>query len=844
MKKSFLLLIALIACLGSYSQTCLQPESVKPIILEEDTIICLGDSIDLHGFYNQLRKTDTYTVSPLPFATYPTYTYAGTQISVNVDDIYSPVLSLPFSFCFFNIPYSSAVVGSNGLIAFNPSLANSYCQWNLTTVDSLPTTLLDRPAIFGPYQDIDPSVGGQVYWQLTGTAPFRRFVASFKDIPLFSTACRTSGFLPEKSQIILHENTNIIDVVIERKTACTDWNDGLAIEGIQNGAGNEAYTVPGRNRSVWSTTNDVWRFCPAGDTVPSTSQWFTSTGVVLGQNINSLTFKPSELPITVYYQVTYLNCGTNFVLMDSIKISGDSTYLNLAYDRAILDDPQPYFVEGCENINFSLEHTDCNMSDTVIVIPKVVGSITPGADILIPDTIFVLPYQTYNGVIQTIQDGIVEGFESATVYFEIHAANDSLSATMSFTLHDSIHVIQELYDPTKCPGDTETMTVTGDDTLTYSWQPTFNLSTTNEPTTTATLAYPITYRALIDWKNCPTVTRTFNFQVDTFSLMPTPMDTEVCYGIYHLLAANPTLRYPNMTWEWTPAAGLTDPTSETTLLYPTNDVTIVVTGRTTNDCVASGQVDIRVRDKDFLNFQDEELSGCPRDTFLLEASGAQEYLWVPGTYLDDSTSGTTVSRPITSITYELHATDDIGCKDTGMVHIELNPTAILELGEDVTLYPGEEIDLSAQGNCSFFEWNPANYLSDPSISNPTVSYSGQDILYVVRGNTPSGCEMLDSIMVLSEIGEIVTIPNAFNPTGNGQDISVLKIIKRGDVTLQYYRIFNRWGQKIFETEDIHEGWDGSYKGEPQPIGTYVYDISVLDSQGRIIRLNGTTTLIK
>ncbi len=326
-------------------QNCLQPESVQPIIIESDTNLCLGDCIDLHGYYQELRSTDSYTVVQLPYLNYPTYPYTGTQISVNIDDIYSSLLALPFSFCFFDVSYINTVVGSNGVLAFDPTLAGTFCAWNLQNLSGIPNANIDAPAIFGPYQDIDPSVYGQVYWQLTGAAPFRRFVASFKDIALFSSSCQT-GFTPEKSQIILHENTNIIDIVIESKSSCSQWNNGLAIEGIQNGTATEAYVVPGRNNTVWTTTNEVYRFCPAGAVVPVTIEWLDDSGTLLGTG-DSLHYCPPTLPKTVYFQATYLNCDTNFTLIDSIRLEGDSVVLNLEHDEEILDFPMDYFVVGC-----------------------------------------------------------------------------------------------------------------------------------------------------------------------------------------------------------------------------------------------------------------------------------------------------------------------------------------------------------------------------------------------------------------------------------------------------------------------------------------------------------------
>jgi len=62
--------------------------------------------------------------------------------------------------------------------------------------------------------------------------------------------------------------------------------------------------------------------------------------------------------------------------------------------------------------------------------------------------------------------------------------------------------------------------------------------------------------------------------------------------------------------------------------------------------------------------------------------------------------------------------------------------------------------------------------------------------------------------------------------------------------LKYFRIFNRWGEMVFETTDIEKGWDGTFSGTPQPFGVYVYQVSAETSTGKIIEKHGNTTLIR
>lgn len=89
--------------------------------------------------------------------------------------------------CFFGNPYTQLVVGANGLLSFDVSNANQTCAWNTTTSGTLPTTNMYTNSIMGAYHDIDPSLGGQVRYQIIGAAPCRIFVISYNNIPMFDS---------------------------------------------------------------------------------------------------------------------------------------------------------------------------------------------------------------------------------------------------------------------------------------------------------------------------------------------------------------------------------------------------------------------------------------------------------------------------------------------------------------------------------------------------------------------------------------------------------------------------------------------------------------------------------
>jgi gliding motility-associated-like protein len=159
----------------------------------------------------------------------------------------------------------------------------------------------------------------------------------------------------------------------------------------------------------------------------------------------------------------------------------------------------------------------------------------------------------------------------------------------------------------------------------------------------------------------------------------------------------------------------------------------------------------------------------------------------------------------------------------------------------VRLFPGESYQIDPQTNCTQFSWTPSGGLSGKFIANPLATPE-VSTWYVVSGVTEHGCKTKDSIMIFVDEGAIVGVPNAFAP-GHGVN-NEFKIIKRGIATLNYFRIFNRWGNLIFETTDAEKGWNGEYNGIPQPIGVYVYEVEVVAKSGKTIRKQGNVTLLR
>jgi gliding motility-associated-like protein len=223
------------------------------LCLGQDTTVCPGQTVVIN---NCNSGTTPGTAAGL-------YLNAPTNVTLT-DDSWSGAVNIGFPFSFYGNTYTQCVIGSNGLVTFNLANAGGYCPWALNGVGPLPNAgfAAAKNTIMLTYQDINPSLGGQIQYQTIGTAPNRKFVVLYKNIMMFSCTSQCNYMA-----IIMYETSNIFELHIGNKPICNTWNSGLAIQGSQNNLPMpNAHITPGRNNSVWGANQDGRRFLPTSPT--------------------------------------------------------------------------------------------------------------------------------------------------------------------------------------------------------------------------------------------------------------------------------------------------------------------------------------------------------------------------------------------------------------------------------------------------------------------------------------------------------------------------------------------------------------------------------------------------
>ena len=244
-----------------------------------------------------------------------------------------------------------------------------------------------------------------------------------------------------------------------------------------------------------------------------------------------------------------------------------------------------------------------------------------------------------------------------------------------------------------------------------------------------------------------------------------------------------------------------------------------------------------------------DVTMCVGDTATLSVEDINltfTYSWSPATYLTMPNAGITGAFPPATMQYVVSADDGSGCigTDTATVFV-VEPLPNITF--DTTVFAGTTVTLPVTYSPPYvFSWDPESGLSCLVCSNPTVTPE-DDITYHLTISDDAGCFTSSGIFVIRVFPENVEIPNAFTPNHDGVN-DFFNVVLSDDVAplldVTGFRIYDRWGQKVYDNDTPDTGWDGKFKGKDMPSDTYVYIVEVTFLNGKQKTLKGEVTLIR
>jgi gliding motility-associated-like protein len=234
---------------------------------------------------------------------------------------------------------------------------------------------------------------------------------------------------------------------------------------------------------------------------------------------------------------------------------------------------------------------------------------------------------------------------------------------------------------------------------------------------------------------------------------------------------------------------------------------------------------------------------CLGDAATLQASGGVTYQWWPTDELSAPEDDVTTATPTTNEWYQVSVTNQFGCTDYGTTNVYVQQQPVITLA-DTTLIVGEtmQIDITDPGIADY-DWSPTTQLSCYDCATPILQALESE-QYSITVTDTTGCFSLTYPFNLTVTKAYsVDVPEAFTPNNDGLNEKVF-VKGWGIEKLITFKIYNRFGQVVYESTNIDEGWDGTYKGSPQPIETYTYvaQVKLLNQQTKTKR--GTIKLLR
>lgn len=390
-----------------------------------------------------------------------------------------------------------------------------------------------------------------------------------------------------------------------------------------------------------------------------------------------------------------------------------------------------------------------------------------------------------------------------------------------------------------CKGDRLQLQATG--TGTFSWTPTTNIENAQTASPTVFPATTTRYVVELNQHGCLN-TDTVQVRVVDFVTIAPLKDTTIC-------AADSIQLQPvtnALKFLWSPATGMRNTTVKSPIVTPAATTVYQLTASIGN-CSATEDVTVTVAPYPTAKAGADTIICFDSEAQLSGQMQGTRFTWSPAELLTGAETLTPRARLQSSQAFLLTVYDDQGCPKPGRdtVVVLVLPKVAAFAGNDTTAVVGQSLQMQATGGVSY-QWQPATALSDPLIANPVATFDGsfEQIRYKVLVANEAGC--LDSASVSVKIFKTdprIFVPTAFTPNGDGSN-DIFRPVAVGINRMEYFRVYNRWGQLVFSTSVSGQGWDGRIKGKLQNTGTFVWVVKGVDYLGKEFFAKGTVTLIR
>ncbi|MGB3799205.1 MAG: gliding motility-associated C-terminal domain-containing protein [Lewinella sp.] len=540
--------------------------------------------------------------------------------------------------------------------------------------------------------------------------------------------------------------------------------------------------------------------------------------------------------ITYYAEATINGCQR----IDSVAVRLDS----LPIDLSLTVDPEkdPY----CQGDTFFITSPVYDAGD----FPIITHEWAPAQGIQSPENL-------YNGVF------IAQDTTELVRVTTNGECRDTARVTVNVVQPPTVTF--EPADPVVCPGEELQITATfesGEGTL--NWQdPSGTLSCTDclDPLATVQETTTYTIETETDASDCSSE---LNYTIQVAPTLEPQLTTRtlICPGTtLGLIDANV---FANYTYRITGGGIDTDDPAVT--VTPTETTTYTIEATNELDCAPLSQTITVVVAQDYTVETTAPETICAGEPLTLSAAVTPgeitgTYIWTLPDGVNQSGQSITVPSPVAG-TYTVSFVDELGCSSaTDEVSVEVLasnvvPDIIATLPDGTIIPPGGSVfaggsvilTASVPGNLSFSSSWSGNY--DPATATgesitvdiPRGTGTPEPLEYTLTVTTDDGgCVFETTIFLLIEQSE-VAVPDFFSPDSDGRN-DLFRLFYNGTITDYTMIVYDRWGQKVFTSDDPQEGWDGTKEGTPQPADVYLF-LAKFRQDGVELQEDGEVTLVR
>lgn len=564
-------------------------------------------------------------------------------------------------------------------------------------------------------------------------------------------------------------------------------------------------------------------------------QWKDSAGTLVGLNVNQITVDPADME-------TYTICVTDAfqcTALEAIVVENRQLDLELTGAGVIDTCPMPSYNICIINLDpEDLLDYDWTASNG--------GTIISGDGTACPEVTTEQGETSVFEVVVTNQWGC-----SSTEQFDI--------TTFAFDpmVRATVDICPEVPTPINPAAEGST--------LDYYWTPSTGLSCTNCPNPEATLSANQFYQVtILGYNGLDTCSFTQTVQVRVapkINLEALPTDTVLCDSSDLLLTA--TYTSPFVTdFAWSQTLNFSNPFATTPTVTVTASGTELYYVQLTDTLgchdtalvtVYAYPVDISVEDT--LSYC-EEIGSLFVPVTNHHPDQTLTFTWTPTDYIE-------VQNPDGSIqlvglpmdeTYTVTAVNQYGCEETEtseVFYYDIEPTldSITSTEDTIIFGSGQFSQLGINDWPGYtYEWSPSEGLSDPSIPNPTAMPE-ETTTYVLTVTDQGGCTATRTVTIFVWNPDCdepnLFLPNAFTPNDDdGNSMNDVLYFRSNIVVEMELAIYNRWGQRVFFTEDQSIGWDGKFNGQPLSPDVYGFYLRAKCYNGNEYFKKGNITLLR